>query len=134
LVRNCVRDGTEYSPRKFRRGVDLTGLLYRPFILASSFLLPFYFILSCFTLFFCFSALPAYKMDTQRNYVTLEETYDLLGYYAACSCNFLPTFWDNLSVPSSGVKNPKGLKSRIFYTTMLTSSVRVTHVPLSRPC
>ena len=31
----------------------------------------------------------------------------LLGYYAASSGNFLPTFQDNLLVPSSGVKNPK---------------------------
>ena len=30
------------------------------------------------------------------------------GYYAASSDNSSPTFWDNLSVPSSGVKNPKG--------------------------
>jgi hypothetical protein len=33
------------------------------------------------------------------------ETCALLGYYAASSGNFLPTFWDNLSVASSGVKN-----------------------------
>jgi hypothetical protein len=31
----------------------------------------------------------------------------LLGHYAASSGNFLPTFRDNLSVPSSWVKNPK---------------------------
>jgi hypothetical protein len=31
-----------------------------------------------------------------------------LGYYGASSGNFLPTFRDNLSVPSSGFKNPKG--------------------------
>jgi len=30
----------------------------------------------------------------------------VLGYYAS-SGNFLPTFRDNLSIPSSGVKNPK---------------------------
>jgi len=30
-----------------------------------------------------------------------------LGYYAAGSGDFLPTFWDNLSVPSSEVKTPK---------------------------
>jgi len=29
----------------------------------------------------------------------------LLGYYAASSGSFLPTFRDNLSVPSSGFKN-----------------------------
>jgi hypothetical protein len=30
----------------------------------------------------------------------------LLGYHAASSGNFLPTFRENLSVPSSGVNNP----------------------------
>jgi len=30
-----------------------------------------------------------------------------LGYYILSNGNFLPTFRDNLSVPSSGVKNPK---------------------------
>ena len=73
-------------------------------------------------------------MDTQRNYLTLEETCTLLGYYATCSGNFLPTFRDNLSVTSSGVKNPKGLKSPILCTTLVTSTVRITHLPLSRPC
>jgi len=33
----------------------------------------------------------------------------LVGYYAASSRNFLTTFRDNLSVPSSGFKNPKPL-------------------------
>jgi len=32
------------------------------------------------------------------------ENRALLGYYTARSGNFLPTFRDNLSVPSSGVK------------------------------
>jgi len=31
----------------------------------------------------------------------------LLGSFAACSGNFLPTFRDNLSAPSSRVKNPR---------------------------
>jgi hypothetical protein len=35
------------------------------------------------------------------------ENCALLGHYAACSGNFLPTFRDNLSVPSSKVKNPR---------------------------
>ena len=35
------------------------------------------------------------------------ENSALLGYYAASSGNLLPTFRDNLSVPSSEVKNPK---------------------------
>jgi len=35
-----------------------------------------------------------------------DENCVLLGCYAASSGNSLPTFRDNLSVPSSGVKNP----------------------------
>jgi hypothetical protein len=34
----------------------------------------------------------------------VEVNHALLGYYAASSGNFLPTFRDNISVPSSGVK------------------------------
>jgi hypothetical protein len=37
----------------------------------------------------------------------VDGTAALLGYYAASSGNFLPTFWYNLSV-SSGFRNPKG--------------------------
>ena len=37
----------------------------------------------------------------------ISENCALLGYYAVSSGNFLPMFWDNLSVPSSGFKNPK---------------------------
>jgi hypothetical protein len=35
------------------------------------------------------------------------ENCALLGYYAVSSGNFLPTFLDNLSVLTSGFKNPK---------------------------
>jgi hypothetical protein len=35
----------------------------------------------------------------------VDKNFTLLGYYASSS-NFLPTFWDKPSVPSSGVKNP----------------------------
>jgi hypothetical protein len=35
------------------------------------------------------------------------ENWAALGYYAASSGNFLPTFRDNLSVPTSGVKNSR---------------------------
>ena len=42
----------------------------------------------------------------------LAENRALLGYYAASSGNFLPTFRDNLSVPSSKVKNPFGFLKR----------------------
>jgi len=37
----------------------------------------------------------------------VDENWALMGYHAATSGNSLPTFWDNLSVPSSRVKNPK---------------------------
>ena len=45
--------------------------------------------------------------QTQRSYVMLEEAenHALMGYYGAISGNLLPTFRDNISVPSSGVKN-----------------------------
>ena len=36
-----------------------------------------------------------------------DENCALLGYYAASSGNFLPTFRDNCSVPQSRVMNPK---------------------------
>jgi hypothetical protein len=42
--------------------------------------------------------------------VDVNENSALLGYYAASSGNFLPTFLDNLSFPSSGVKGPRNLK------------------------
>jgi hypothetical protein len=41
--------------------------------------------------------------DTKTN--AIPENCALLGYYTASSGNFLPTFRDNLSVPSSGAKN-----------------------------
>ena len=37
----------------------------------------------------------------------VDENCAHLGCYAACSVIILQTFRDNLSVPSSGVKNPK---------------------------
>jgi hypothetical protein len=38
----------------------------------------------------------------------LHENCTIHGYYTASSGNFLPMFWDNLSVPSSGVKKSFG--------------------------
>ena len=35
----------------------------------------------------------------------IDQNSALLGYYAVSSGNYLQTFWDNLSVPSSGVGN-----------------------------
>ena len=40
--------------------------------------------------------------------VSINENCASLCYYAASSGNNLPTFWDNLSLTSSRVKNPKG--------------------------
>ena len=37
----------------------------------------------------------------------IAENFALLGFYAASSDNFLPTFRDVFPVPSSGFKNPK---------------------------
>jgi len=34
----------------------------------------------------------------------VDETRALLGYYTVSSCDFLPTFRDNLSIPSSRIK------------------------------
>jgi hypothetical protein len=34
----------------------------------------------------------------------VDEIYAVVGYYAGCSGNFLPTFRDNLSVSNSRVK------------------------------
>jgi hypothetical protein len=39
-------------------------------------------------------------------HLAVDENCALRGRYAASRGNFLPTFRDNLSVPSSGVKNP----------------------------
>jgi hypothetical protein len=36
-----------------------------------------------------------------------DENCTLQDYYAGSSGNFLPIFWDNVSVPSLGFKNPK---------------------------
>jgi len=52
-----------------------------------------------------------FEIPTECLYVTagfhrdVDENCAVLGYSAASSGNFLPTFRDNLSVPSSGVKN-----------------------------
>jgi len=43
--------------------------------------------------------IPGFRLEVIQNCA-------LLGYYAASSGNSLPTFRDNLSVPSSRVKNP----------------------------
>jgi hypothetical protein len=46
------------------------------------------------------------------------ENCALLGYYSASSGNFLPTFRDNLSVQSSGFKNPKGCPMTPFLSVI----------------
>ena len=55
-----------------------------------------------------FSGVPLYVILHNLFWtVKAYENCALLGYYAARSVNFLPMFQDNLSVPSSWVKNPK---------------------------
>jgi hypothetical protein len=59
-----------------------------------------------------------YSVTAYRNGNTLilgicrdvDEICALLGYYAASCVNYLPTFRDNVSVPSSRVKSPRTLK------------------------
>jgi len=57
--------------------------------------------------------LPTFSVDFDRplgncieNYSWLRDNCHVLGYNAASSGNSLPTFRDNLSVPSSGVLDP----------------------------
>ena len=54
----------------------------------------------------------------------VDENCALQLYYAASGGNFLPTFRDNLSVPSSGVKNLLVL-SRFAYVPLLASLLGV---------
>jgi hypothetical protein len=46
----------------------------------------------------------------------VDEFCSLLGYYAAACGNCLPTFRDNVSVPSSRVKSPRGKESQLAIT------------------
>jgi len=46
--------------------------------------------------------------------LTVCENCALSGYYAPSIGNFVPTFRDNLSVPSSGVKNKKEERSYVL--------------------
>jgi len=46
--------------------------------------------------------------------LTQSENCALPGYYTASSGNFLPMVQDNLSVPSSRVKNPKNPRNYYF--------------------
>jgi hypothetical protein len=48
----------------------------------------------------------------------LFENSAFLGYYAASSGNFLPTFRDNLSVPSLRVKNSNSFLKAIIKKTL----------------
>jgi hypothetical protein len=49
------------------------------------------------------------KTDVYALFRDADETCALLGYFAAYSGNSLPTFRDNLSVPSSNVNKSKSL-------------------------
>jgi len=62
-------------------------------------------------------------MNTQKYRSTLSSTLALdwsencalLGYYAACSGNSLPTFRDSISVPPSRVEYPKRKPGNLVY-------------------
>jgi hypothetical protein len=49
----------------------------------------------------------SYRTQIVLIFYTTFENCGLLGYYATSSCNFLPTYRDNLSVPFSGFMNTK---------------------------
>ena len=53
----------------------------------------------------CASASFSYMYLNNIN-MPIFKNFALLPHYAASSGNFLPVFWDNLLVPSSGVRNP----------------------------
>ena len=53
------------------------------------------------------------------------ENCALLGYYAASSGNILPTFRDNLLVPSSGVTNSYSYCTCIFYSFFFSPTISV---------
>jgi hypothetical protein len=46
-------------------------------------------------------------LNNSDNLHETDEKCALLGYYVMSSGNFLPTVWENLSIPSSMVKNKK---------------------------
>jgi len=54
----------------------------------------------------CKSRIHIYKFTFLRWAAFVFENCVLLGYYAASSGNFLPTFRDNISIPPSRVMNP----------------------------
>jgi hypothetical protein len=64
-------------------------------------------------LYSCFSSVPEWREWGHLCVISgfcreVDENCALLDYYAAGSGNFLPTFWDNLLVPSSRFMNPFG--------------------------
>jgi hypothetical protein len=54
----------------------------------------------------------------------LDENCAFLGYYTASSGNFLPAFRGNMSVPSSGVNNPKGFGAQPSCIPVCASAVK----------
>ena len=51
------------------------------------------------------TAVTHYTSNSKTEWQKAAENHALLGHYVASGGNFLPTFWDKLSVPSSGLKN-----------------------------
>jgi hypothetical protein len=61
----------------------------------------------------------------------VDEICVLLGCYAASSGNSLPTFRDNLSLPSSNIKNPRNSSSlKMGLIICPETSARIYHYPL----
>ena len=55
----------------------------------------------------CKSSWVIWNNDQNGTKICVDGNFALLGYYAASSGNSLPTFRDNISVPTSRSKNPK---------------------------
>ena len=69
------------------------------------------------TAFYC----PEHTRGTFHGTKLQSENCALLGYYAAGSGNFLSTYGDNLSVPSSGFKNPEDRSFHLLLSGSLKS-------------
>ena len=64
----------------------------------------------------------------------IQENCTVLGYYTASSGNSLPTFRDNLSVPSSRVKYPRIAQKRAVLTYFVAEAWHQRHTKAGRWC
>jgi hypothetical protein len=56
-------------------------------------------------------------LNDASSLVSTQENYGLLGYYSASSGNFLPTFWDTLSVSKMRIGCPEA-SARNYHHSM----------------